>query len=220
MVNLSNIKIILLGEANSGKSELFQQIKNEPFNDHYSATIGVEFIIKRLSSDKPFQLQIYDTTGQERFRPLIDVYKAAMQIGIICIDLSEHKLDFGRINKEIRDLKSFSPACRIILVGTKSDLCLEQNIDPDAQLAKIKNDNISWKIATSAKKRQGILNEGGLLDIIGELLKSGKQSELSPPDKGPSRKTTLPAAFFGTPVADSSAAQPVTPGCGMMCTLL
>ena len=68
-------KILLVGDANVGKTSLLSRFIGEGFVESYKATIGVDFRIKSLEIDqRRVKLQIWDTAGQERFAPLVSSY--------------------------------------------------------------------------------------------------------------------------------------------------
>eukprot|EP01126_Amoeba_proteus_P050779 TRINITY_DN6027_c0_g2_i1.p1 TRINITY_DN6027_c0_g2~~TRINITY_DN6027_c0_g2_i1.p1 ORF type:complete len:100 (+),score=8.95 TRINITY_DN6027_c0_g2_i1:76-375(+) len=63
--------VILIGDSGVGKSNLVGRFTNDQFHEETKATIGVEFCYKHMNVDgKDISTQIWDTSGQERFRSL------------------------------------------------------------------------------------------------------------------------------------------------------
>ena len=60
-------KILIVGDAATGKSCLLRRFVNDDFSGKYISTIGVDFMIKDVTiAGKSIKLQIWDTAGQER----------------------------------------------------------------------------------------------------------------------------------------------------------
>ena len=61
--------MIILGDMGVGKTSMVNRFINNSFSKDYKATIGVDFEIERFKvMNVPFNLQIWDTAGQESFR--------------------------------------------------------------------------------------------------------------------------------------------------------
>ena len=74
-------KVLLLGAAGVGKTCLFNQFVSGVFSETTNATIGCDMKIKDVSykSDKTgnvynIKLEVWDTSGQERFQSLAKQY--------------------------------------------------------------------------------------------------------------------------------------------------
>ncbi|XP_069736923.1 ras and EF-hand domain-containing protein isoform X2 [Phaenicophaeus curvirostris] len=68
-------KIVLAGDAAVGKSSFLTRLCKNEFRGNTSATLGVDFQMKRLIVDgEPTVLQLWDTAGQERFRSIAKSY--------------------------------------------------------------------------------------------------------------------------------------------------
>jgi Ras-related protein Rab-7A len=64
-------KVLILGDAGAGKTSLMNAFVMNKFSHAYKATIGADFITKALNvGDDVVTLQIWDTSGQERFNSL------------------------------------------------------------------------------------------------------------------------------------------------------
>jgi Ras-related protein Rab-7A len=64
-------KVLILGDAGTGKTSLMNAYVNNEFTQIYKATIGVDFLTKELYMEGDMTtLQIWDTSGQERFNSL------------------------------------------------------------------------------------------------------------------------------------------------------
>ena len=64
----ATVKVIVLGQANVGKSSLIERYVNNRYSQHRKTTIGADFFCKKLSiNDVAVTLMIWDTAGQEQF---------------------------------------------------------------------------------------------------------------------------------------------------------
>ena len=71
----SIIKIILLGNTETGKTSLINAYEGKKFVDESLATFGSQFIKKDLEiNGKTYNIQIWDTAGQERYRSVNKIY--------------------------------------------------------------------------------------------------------------------------------------------------
>ena len=68
-----NLKILLLGDSNVGKTCFLLRYIEDTFTDNHISTIGVDYKLKLVTApdDKIVKLQIWDTAGQDRFIPII-----------------------------------------------------------------------------------------------------------------------------------------------------
>ena len=69
-------KIVLIGDAGVGKSNLLLRFSKNEFNIDSRSTIGVEFATKVLQiGGKTVKAQIWDTAGHERYRAITAAYE-------------------------------------------------------------------------------------------------------------------------------------------------
>lgn len=131
--SLTKYKIVFLGEQGVGKTSLITRFMYDTFDDHYQATIGIDFLSKTMYlDDKTIRLQLWDTAGQERFRSLIPSYIRDSRVAIIVYDITKRK-SFEYIDKWIEDVKNERGDENVILciVGNKSDLSDERQISTE-----------------------------------------------------------------------------------------
>lgn len=78
-------KIIIIGDAGVGKSNILIRYTKDMFDAANKPTIGIEFSSKTIDVDsKKVKLQIWDTAGQERYRAVAkQYYKGAAGVMIV-----------------------------------------------------------------------------------------------------------------------------------------
>ena len=144
-------KIILVGEANSGKTTLVNLFCDNSYRDFYDPTIGVEFISTIVNdSEKKIKLQFWDTAGQQIFAPIIKHYYKNIAGMFYVIDLtcrtSIRKIDYWL--NEYRQNKSDDSSAYIVVVGNKCES--NERIISKAEITEIFKDKNIFYIETSA----------------------------------------------------------------------
>lgn len=123
------VKICIVGEANIGKTSLFQRYVYDKFTSHYKATIGADFLTKELvANENIYVLQLWDTPGQARFESLGLAFYKGVQAVILAYSVTDpNSVDrfaywYDRI-KDNNDQRKIPG----VVVGLKMDLIAEEN---------------------------------------------------------------------------------------------
>eukprot|EP00035_Acanthoeca_spectabilis_P012628 m.228415 g.228415 ORF g.228415 m.228415 type:complete len:305 (+) comp15670_c0_seq3:120-1034(+) len=143
-------KLLLIGDAGSGKTSLLNRFGDDLFQVPYLSTIGVDFKIRTISlSGLTIKLQIWDTAGEERFRTITSsYYRGAHAILLVYDTTCQPTLD--NIAHWLQEVERFGKEDVIkVLVGSKSDDPRRQVNRADAE-AMAKSFNMPH-IETSAK---------------------------------------------------------------------
>ncbi len=116
-------KIIIIGDAGVGKSNILLQFIEKEFQKIHDMTLGVEFGSKVISADgKKYKLQIWDTAGQEAFRSITRSYYRGSIGCLLVYDVSQ-KSTFDNVKTWYDDIKQYAPSNIVVtLIGNKSDL--------------------------------------------------------------------------------------------------
>jgi small GTP-binding protein len=124
-------QIIIVGDAETGKTSLWNRMISDQFSLEYKPTVGVQFNQSNVPcSDGIIVLQFWDLSGGSQYLAITRRYYWC-EIAILTIDLS--RLDtIDRIYQEIKSIRC--DYNNILLVGTKYDLKCEQNIQQIADL--------------------------------------------------------------------------------------
>ncbi|MFX1394729.1 MAG: Rab family GTPase [Promethearchaeota archaeon] len=149
-------KIIMGGDGGVGKTTMLHKYVKGIFIESLQMTIGLDFFLKKMSIDsKNFTLQIWDFSGQERFRFLHESYVNGADVGVLLFDLTR-MFSLKNIPYWTNVLRSMDNNLPLILVGTKYDLITEKNyaeVD-EAQvfeIAEMCNIRKEYYLRTSAK---------------------------------------------------------------------
>ena len=121
--DLRIIKLLLIGESSVGKTSIMFRFSDGMFSYSNIPTIGIDFKIKTVEIDgKKVKLQIWDTSGQERFDAITrQYYRGAMGI-ILVYDITFAK-SFARTEKWIRNIQeNAGNDVKKVLLGNKCDM--------------------------------------------------------------------------------------------------
>eukprot|EP01084_Bolivina_argentea_P171910 297814_1 len=118
-------KVILIGDSGVGKTSTLERFVDNTINDRYIQTIGVDFKMKTIfCSNVTVKLQIWDTTGQERFRSITTSYYKGSHIFFIIFDITDIE-SFKHVSKCINDINQYADHQNIfgkMLIGNKIDM--------------------------------------------------------------------------------------------------
>ncbi|NXF24167.1 RASEF protein, partial [Rhodinocichla rosea] len=116
-------KIVLAGDAAVGKSSFLMRLCKNEFQGNTSATLGVDFQMKRLIVDgEPTVLQLWDTAGQERFRSIAKSYFRRADGVLLLYDVTCEK-SFINVREWVDMIEDATHEnIPIMMVGNKADL--------------------------------------------------------------------------------------------------
>ena len=118
-----SFKMIMIGDAGTGKSCLSLRASKDVFENSYVATVGFEMFTLNVKIDgKVIKLQIWDTCGQEIYRNLISSFYRNASLAMLVYGI-DSKQSFAHIEEWLKELKLQSyPEIKIMLIGNKADL--------------------------------------------------------------------------------------------------
>ena len=161
-----SIKIILVGSMEVGKTCLISHYQTGKFLSDIPSTCGSSYIqIKKTIKGKKYNLNLWDTAGQEKYDSLTKIFTKNANIVILVYSIVDKK-SFQALNKWLKLVKEINgeDGYALGLAANKSDL-YKQSVVPDSQgqdyAKKIK---AVWK-STSAKEE-----DKGIELLIDELL--------------------------------------------------
>ena len=134
-ISVTRHKIIFVGDAATGKTSIINRIIDNPFNDTYEVSIGIDFMSKNIRfRGQNIKIQIWDSAGQEKYKGLIPSYVRNSSIVYIVYDIS-NRSSFDNVPNWISFVKNIEKTT-MILCGNKTDLEREVNKNEGEELAK------------------------------------------------------------------------------------
>jgi len=167
------IKLLIIGDSNVGKTSMLLNYTDNYFPESHLATIGVEFKVKELYTDKyKIILQIWDTAGQERFRSITKSFFRNTNGIIFVYDITSRK-SFKNVKDWIKDSELHDIGFEKILVGNKIDL----NDKREVNLDELKEYGIKKKIDVIEASAKNKINVDETFQKIVDLILNNKKEE-------------------------------------------
>ena len=152
------VKIILVGDISTGKTNLLSKYLSNKFDSQSQATLGVEMMTKDFKIKEDIvKAQIWDTAGQEKYDTLITSYYKGAKGALLLYDITQ-KSTFNKVESIFGKLKDNSDKnISVILVGNKCDLednreILKQDGEELAKKLNIKFMEVSAKTGDNLDK--------------------------------------------------------------------
>ena len=160
-----DIKTILVGMSGTGKTNIINALINQPFDSDQISTQTSSFVDKYITIDKKkYHIEIWDTTGQEKYRSLTKIFIKDSKIVIFVYDITT-KASFEEIDYWVNTVKEILGETPFYaLVGNKKDLFTKEEVDEDLGRSKAEQIGAKFKL-TSAKTERNQIN-----DFMKELL--------------------------------------------------
>ena len=167
------LKFIILGDSNVGKTSLILKYTDNYYADSHVATIGIDYKIKIVTiNGVNLKLQIWDTSGQERFRSMTYTFLKNAN-GIIFVYDITNKKTFEGVKEWIKDAENNGSSFEKILIGNKCDLEGKREVSHDV-LEKFGNKKKIKFFETSAKTN---INVNEAFDYLANVIIKNKSKE-------------------------------------------
>ena len=152
------LKVVLLGEAGTGKTCLISNFTTGKYNSNTVTSLSAQFITKTIQvNNKAIKFDIWDTAGQEKYRSLAKIFYKDAKAICLCYDITS--------KKSFEELKDYwyeqqtklnadgNPIFAV--VGNKIDLFDSQQVKDEEGKAFAKKINAIFQ-ETSAKTSVGV----------------------------------------------------------------
>ena len=151
-------KVVLIGEANVGKTSIIAQFINNIFDEDYLASVSCQFSRKTISfeDNKSITFDIWDTAGQEKYRSLAKIFYKDAKAVILVYDITNKKSFEEMMSywyKEVLDTNKNNMVYAV--AANKSDLYEQQKVSDEEGEQFAKSINAIF-MPTSAKNDSGI----------------------------------------------------------------
>jgi Ras-related protein Rab-1A len=154
-INPITYKLIIIGDLGVGKTCLVKRYVNGDHTYDYTSTIGVDFLTKSIEIDsKQYKLNMWDTTGQERFQSITTSFYRDTNCVLLVFDLNDPQSFIALKHYMERIRRLCTENTSVFLVGNKCDL--ENKVSKNDINLFIEENNIKGYVSTSSKNNTGI----------------------------------------------------------------
>ena len=138
------LKVVVCGPAAAGKTTLVQRYVYGTYDPVVTSTIGVDLFAHTVEyNGSRVRLQIWDTSGMEKFACLADSYYRHAHVVILVLDGTSARSAVQQ-QEYTRTIKSFNPTVPIVTVVNKTDLYNQRfGAQPDIEVSAVKGWNVS-----------------------------------------------------------------------------
>ena len=152
-------KIVLLGDVSVGKTSIASRYCKNSFNDYHINTIGGAYQQQKvvLDNGNMVKLHIWDTSGQERFRAMTNLYYRDAQVAILTYDVTnEQTLDNLQYWLDELNDKVGQDNMLLFLAGNKIDVEASGKKVPTSKGKQFAEEHNMIFYETSAKTGAGV----------------------------------------------------------------
>ena len=161
----NSIKIILVGDTGTGKSNLINVCCNLQFNPNSPSNISCSSLEKKITINNiQYTIKLWDTAGQEKFRSLNNLFIKEAKICIFVYDYTDRKTfeDLGFWVETVDELLGKEPILGV--VANKSDLILKEKVKES------EGKEYAEKIGASFYKTSAKEDKDGFSNFINKLV--------------------------------------------------
>jgi small GTP-binding protein len=117
------VRIVVVGDGVVGKTCLLWAYVEQEKSPDYVPTISHNHVLTVPVNNEQVTLQLWDTAGQEDLTNIRVLSYTGTDIPLVCYSIADRNSFSNVQGKWLLELKNHIKEPRIILVGTKTDLC-------------------------------------------------------------------------------------------------
>jgi Ras-related protein Rab-6A len=144
----------MIGTSATGKTSLIYRFINDAFDNTYLNTVGIDLKAVTLQiNETNVRVNIWDTTGQEKFSSLTKRYYRNCNGAVAVFDITKRD-SFYSLEASIRKFRNNCPpeaVDNIVLVGNKVDLVDQRKISLEEGNNFVTRLNLMSYLETSAQ---------------------------------------------------------------------
>ena len=160
---MEDIKSVVVGDGTVGKTCLLISYTSDKYDDSYIPTIFDTYSCNILLDNRPINLGLWDTAGQEDYDRLRPLSYPHTDVFLICFSLVNRITLSSVRNKWVPEIQHYCPGSTWILVGTKADL-RDANPENESTISTIEGQKLADELGASgyyecsARSGKGVKN--------------------------------------------------------------
>ena len=152
------LKVVIIGNCNCGKTSIITRIDKNTFTPEYTSTEGITDHSIDLTyvefNNRTLRMELWDTAGQEKYRSLTSIIYKDADAAILVYDITNNESFTALKQYWLNEIKENCPSDIVIAVaGNKSDLVGQ--VDEEEVRRFVEENEIVFK-NTSAVDNSGI----------------------------------------------------------------
>ena len=159
------IKIIVVGEAGVGKSNIIIRYNGGEFEPNSIPNNGSSFIVKYYTfGNKVYRINVWDTAGQEKYHSLTKIFVKDSQIALLVYAINDSN-SFEQLDYWYNMVKDACNNIIFSIIGNKIDLLSEEKVDIKKAKEKANQYNAMFQLTSALN------DDSGIDEIIEKLVK-------------------------------------------------
>ena len=126
LADIINLKLIVLGNGEVGKTAIINAFLGEEFPETYMPTIGSLTFKKEYSlstTSKIIRLTVWDLGGQKSFNPYNPAHYSNADLAILVFDVTKPEVTLQNLKKDFEEkIRKSTDECISLFVGNKLDI--------------------------------------------------------------------------------------------------
>ncbi|GAB1608151.1 cdc42 homolog [Argonauta hians] len=118
----SNIKCVLVGDCDIGKSCLAARIASNTFFSEYLPTLFDNYAVTVIVQNEPYVLSLFDTSGQDKYIRLRTMSYMKCDVFAVCFSVVKRDSYKHVSDVWLPEIRRYLPDTPFLLVGTQTDL--------------------------------------------------------------------------------------------------
>ncbi|EFA83441.1 Rho GTPase [Heterostelium album PN500] len=205
------VKVVVVGDGAVGKTSLLILYTTKAFPKDYVPTVFDNFNCLEMYDNKPVNLVLWDTAGQEDYDNLRPLSYPQTDVFLICYSVVKRDSLDNIKYKWLKEINQSNSGTPIILVGTKTDL--REDKKTLASLQEVNQEPVSRDEGIALAKEIGAvqffecsaLTGSGVNDIFAQAIKAAFNKQ-SPAPASSSKKPTSKSTSSSSKSSSSSSA--------------
>ncbi len=160
------LKIILVGEAGVGKTNLINIMRDKAFGEEEDPTSNCGFFEKEIEVDnKIFNVYLWDTIGQEKLRAQTTIFFKNSKIVVLVYDITNRD-SFDKLEEWYKlAIENLGKNIILGVLGNKSDLYLKEKVKDEEGEEYAKSIDAKWSLSSAKSERKQFI------EYINELIR-------------------------------------------------
>jgi len=165
----NDIKLILVGEPGTGKTSLINVAIGQEFKEESNSTLSSTFVPKKFKKDgKEYNVNIWDTAGQEKYRSLTKIFIKDSKIVIFVYAINSRESFDGIKSYWVDTIKEALGDDPVLgIVGNKCDLFMNEEVKENEAKEFAEEKGMQFQLVTAKENPKGFIQFlSKLLDIF------------------------------------------------------